>query len=97
MAFAGELGLEITLATVLAESATRTDALLFSESNSRFLVEVAEKNRATFEEAVSDAPHAVIGRFDTSSRFVVRDRNAPPVIDEDIHALKEAWQKPLRW
>ena len=40
-AFAGGLGLEIDLGAVPAEGITRNDALLFSESQSRFVVTVS--------------------------------------------------------
>jgi phosphoribosylformylglycinamidine synthase len=71
-------------------------ALLFSESNTRFLCEVRPQNAAAFETALSDIPHARIGEVtdDTTLKIVADGATA---VSADIAALKEAWQKPLRW
>ena len=45
MAFASGFGLEINLQKVPAKDITRNDFVLFSESNSRFLIEVARKTK----------------------------------------------------
>ncbi|MBI5365925.1 MAG: hypothetical protein HZA54_02710, partial [Planctomycetes bacterium] len=51
MAFAGGLGLEVELSLVPAPmDAHRDDILLFSESNTRFLVEVAGERQREFED-----------------------------------------------
>ena len=49
MAFAGGYGLEIDLGKVPRKELERNDFVLFSESNSRFLLEVAENDRRKFE------------------------------------------------
>ena len=49
MAFAGGLGLEIDLKKVPGKDLARNDFVLFSESNSRFLIEVAETDKEEFE------------------------------------------------
>lgn len=63
MAFAGDLGMEFDLLKVPAnnEAARRPDVLLFSESNSRFLLEVRPEHTKQLAEALGDAPFAVIG------------------------------------
>ncbi|MBI3272626.1 MAG: phosphoribosylformylglycinamidine synthase [Planctomycetes bacterium] len=51
MAFAGDQGLEMELASVpSAVDAQRDDILLFSESNTRFLVEVSPESQKAFED-----------------------------------------------
>ena len=47
MAFAGGYGLEIDLGKVPGKDLIRNDTVLFSESNSRFLIEVEERDRAS--------------------------------------------------
>jgi phosphoribosylformylglycinamidine synthase len=98
MAFAGGLGAKIDLKKVpLNGELTRDDHILFSESNSRFVVEVVPENTAAFEKAMRGAVIARIGKV-TAARFLkVRGLNGEAVLRERIADLKEAWQKPLRW
>jgi phosphoribosylformylglycinamidine (FGAM) synthase-like enzyme len=98
MAFAGGLGMSIGLESVpLAETIDRDDFILFSESNTRFLVEVSPADKEKFEQAMSGTPIAEIGRVRQDEIFEVYGRSGDKVITADIKELKEAWQKPLRW
>ncbi|MDD5746065.1 MAG: phosphoribosylformylglycinamidine synthase subunit PurL, partial [Candidatus Omnitrophica bacterium] len=61
MAFAGGLGMEVDLALIpqsLPRPARRDDVLLFSESNSRFVVEVAPRHQSAFERMLKGTAHA---------------------------------------
>jgi phosphoribosylformylglycinamidine synthase subunit PurSL len=97
MAFAGAIGAAIELDavphTVDAQSAAM---LLFSESNTRFVVEVAEENAVAFEAALAGVPNARIGRSTADARLTI-DFAGSTVIDGELKHLKEAWQSPLRW
>ena len=98
MAFAGELGMTVHLKNVpLGESIERDDFVLFSESNTRFLVEIAPKNKQEFEKALSGVDFAEIGRVMKDKKLEVYGRKGGIVLTADIDELKEAWQKPLRW
>jgi phosphoribosylformylglycinamidine synthase subunit PurSL len=109
MAFAGGLGAKIRLAEVpttmsAAERGENFDeVLLFSESNTRFLVEVSHANRLHFEAALAGIPFAHIGEVTDNCRLqiahVPNHHKSPSnwLIDLEILTLKEAWQKPLRW
>jgi phosphoribosylformylglycinamidine synthase len=98
MAFAGGLGAEIDLKKApLADKTTRDDCILFSESNSRFICEVAPENRAAFEQTMKGVACARIGNVVKSPSFRVKGLGGDIVLDEPIDDLKEAWQKPLRW
>jgi len=98
MAFAGGLGMTLNLAGVpLGEQVDRDDFILFSESNTRFLAEVAPADKASFEKAMSGVDFAEIGRVTDSSTFEVYGRDGAAVLSADIKELKEAWQQPLRW
>ncbi|MBN1177028.1 MAG: phosphoribosylformylglycinamidine synthase, partial [Dehalococcoidales bacterium] len=98
MAFAGGLGMTVALKDVpLGETIDRDDFILFSESNSRFLAEVAPADRQEFEKALSGVPFAEIGRVTDNNKFEVCGRDGKPIISSNITDLKEAWQKPLRW
>jgi phosphoribosylformylglycinamidine synthase len=98
MAFAGGLGMTINLKNVpLAESIERDDFILFSESNTRFIAEVAPEKKEDFEKAMSGVDFAEIGQVTDNKKFEVYGRNGKVVLSTSIAELKEAWQKPLRW
>jgi len=97
MAFAGGLGAEVRLAEVPCDGVDRDDTLLFSESNSRFLVEVAPENKATFEEKMAGSTWALIGQVTDNIRLSITGLSGGIVADVSIADLKEAWQHPLRW
>ena len=96
MAFAGGLGMELYTMPVPRDKAVdRDDTILFSESNSRFIVEVAPENVAAFEKCLKKTPFAPIGRVTKSPRFRVRGLTGDLVVNEKIGDLKDAWKKPL--
>ncbi|MBN1691969.1 MAG: phosphoribosylformylglycinamidine synthase subunit PurL [Dehalococcoidales bacterium] len=98
MAFAGGLGVNIDLKNVpLGETIERDDYILFSESNSRFLVEIAPEHKQAFEKAVKGTNFTRIGRVTEEEKLVVTGKNGKVVLTAPIDELKEAWQKPLRW
>ena len=98
MAFAGELGMEIDLNKApLGEAIERDDFILFSESNTRFLAEVAPEDKEQFEKMVSGTAIAEIGRVTDNDKLEVHGRNGKKLLDVTISELKEAWQQPLRW
>jgi phosphoribosylformylglycinamidine synthase len=97
MAFAGGLGASIRLKSVLlGEPVDRDDFILFSESNSRFLVEVAPESKENFEKIMGDGS-AAIGEVISSPMLEVYGVGGKRVIKASLSELKEAWQRPLRW
>ncbi len=98
MAFAGGMGASIRLEHVpLGEPVDCDDFVLFSESNSRFLVEVSPDDHEAFEKVMSNAPYAVIGEVTDSATLEVYGQDGRRVLNKSISDLKEAWQSPLRW
>ncbi len=98
MAFAGGLGAAVHLAYVpLGESIDRDDFILFSESNSRFLVEVAPESKDEFEAIMKGTSFAAVGQITDSERLEIYGRDGQKIVDASISELKEAWQRPLRW
>ncbi|MBA7599048.1 Phosphoribosylformylglycinamidine synthase subunit PurL [subsurface metagenome] len=98
MAFAGGLGASINLKEVpLGESIGRDDFVLFSESNSRFIVEVAPDKKDLFEKEMAGTPFALIGQVINEPGLDVYGQKGNSVVSISINELKEAWQKPLRW
>jgi phosphoribosylformylglycinamidine synthase len=98
MAFAGGLGMRLHLGKVpLGEPIARNDSILFSESNTRFLLEVAPEDKERFEQAMKGVTFAAIGQVTQGNRFEVYGINGERVVSVALSELKEAWQKPLRW
>jgi len=98
MAFAGGLGVIVNLREVpLGEPIERDDFILFSESNSRFLVEVAPENQAEFERVMDGISLANIGQVTDGGVLEVYGVNGRRVVTASVSELKEAWQKPIRW
>ena len=98
MAFAGGLGATIDLKPVpLGEPIDRDDFILFSESNSRFLVEVAPASKDKFEEVMKGINLAAIGQVTGSEVLEIHGVDGRRVLVKSLGELKEAWQKPIRW
>ncbi|HUY92110.1 MAG TPA: phosphoribosylformylglycinamidine synthase subunit PurL [Pirellulales bacterium] len=98
MAFAGGLGARIELERVVCgDGAQHPAALLFSESNTRFLCEVSPEHAADFEAKLGgEAPWARIGQVVDHGKLETL-YGGQPLISADIAALKSAWQAPLKW
>jgi phosphoribosylformylglycinamidine (FGAM) synthase-like enzyme len=98
MGFAGGVGITLDLNKVpLGENINRNDTILFSESNTRFLVEVAPEDAKRFEETLGENVYAAIGKFTEDDGLEVYGIKGEKVVSTPLAELKEAWQKPLRW
>lgn len=96
MAFAGGYGIQLDLATMTTDKNISTDALLFAESNTRFLLEVPRDHAKELESKLAGLPLARVGIVKESNRVVIV-HGEERLIDAAIADLKEAWQAPLRW
>ncbi len=66
--------------------------VLFSETQSRFLLSVKEENKAKFEEIVQDATH--IGTV-TADRKINVQINGESVIEDEIEQLNKLWKEAI--
>ncbi|MDR4509232.1 MAG: phosphoribosylformylglycinamidine synthase subunit PurL [Candidatus Brocadiaceae bacterium] len=97
MAFAGGYGMILDLSMVPTDGLIqRNDLILFSESNTRFLVEVCPEHQKKFESTIKDLPHGLLGKVTAEPILKIYGLDNKPVINENIYELKEAWQSPLR-
>jgi phosphoribosylformylglycinamidine synthase len=94
-AFAGGLGLEVDLKSVPAEGIGRDDELLFSESQSRFVVTVHPDAREAFEAALAGSAFARIGQVIAEEDLRIEGLGGKRIIDQELAELKAAWQKTL--
>lgn len=98
MAFAGSLGMRLDLENVpRSADLARDDTLLFSETPSRFLLEVRGRDIDHFEERMAGVLIAHVGELVPGKNFVVQGTKGKRVIELALAEMKEAWQEPLRW
>jgi phosphoribosylformylglycinamidine synthase len=96
MALAGGLGLELWLKNIPgAYEIQRNDYTLFSESNSRFLLEVPEKYREMFESIAGGVSYALIGRVKSDKSFMVYGLNGELIVSTDVDVLIDTWKRTL--
>src|SRR5438093_333256 len=97
MAFAGGVG-----ADLIDEDADGwpldDEGFLFSESCSRFVLEVRPENLSDVLECLERLPVTNIGNTVKEPRLRIVGRGEGEwIIWASLAELKEAWQKPLRW
>jgi len=98
MAFAGGLGIEADLRGLpRSEDCTRTDSQLFSESNSRYIVEIEPENFDAFAKMMLNLPFGQIGKVTQETTLIIKAQDGNKVIESDIDSLKQAWQKTFDW
>jgi phosphoribosylformylglycinamidine synthase len=98
MAFASDLGLDLALGPVPRPPDLDHDGrILFSESTTRFLVEVDRRAAPKFERVMADVPCARVGRVTKGGRLVVTGLRGRPVINAATADLCCAWKAPLAW
>ncbi|MDI6826437.1 MAG: phosphoribosylformylglycinamidine synthase subunit PurL [Candidatus Aenigmarchaeota archaeon] len=96
MAFAGELGMRIYLEKVPTSGLERNDKILFSESNSRFLVEIKRGKEKEFEKIMKGNVFAKIGEVTGDKKLVVVGLNGK-IVEENVLELKKVWKSTFDW
>jgi len=98
MAFAGGLGIEADLRGLpKSKDCRRVDAQLFSESNSRYIVEVEPDNYDAFAKLMLNLPFGQIGKVTEEKKLIIKSEDGKNVIESDIESLKKAWQRTFDW
>ena len=98
MAFAGEIGVDLTAIGKLPGAGGLSDETrLFSESTTRFLLEVKPEKATAFEACFAGLPMVRLGMTVAEPRLRIASCNNEWLIWVKLKELKEAWQKPLRW
>ncbi len=96
MAFSSDYGMKLLLENVPgAKEIRRNDFVLFSESNSRFLVEVIEKRREDFETLMRGSVYSAVGRVEKNRNFSVHGLDGKRLIDTSLAELRVCWERAL--
>jgi len=94
-ALGGELGTEIDLGQVPAEAGADLDALLFSESHSRFIISCSPDKAEVIEEIFTSLPCGRVGRVTAEPRLRISDGKGETAIDARLAALRSAFKDTL--
>jgi phosphoribosylformylglycinamidine synthase len=92
MVISSKYGMELNLKNVPTVYIDRDDFILFSESNSRFLVEVGEKDKERFEDLMHGVVYSQIGKVTHENNFVVNGLNKDRIIEIDANKLRNTWK-----
>ena len=96
MAFSGGYGMSLNLGNVpTGEEIAFDDFFLFSESNSRFLIEIEPKHQDAFENYMAGVPIGCLGTVTETPEFVINGITGRRIVETSIDTLKSAWQTPL--
>jgi len=95
MALAGGLGIELDLRKVPRNCADRDDFILFSESNSRFLLEIPERAKPRFEKLMKGKVCAEIGNVTKDSKLTVHSLTGTVSVDASLADLRKSWKATL--
>ncbi len=96
MSFAGGFGVEVNLQRVPGRARfNRDDFILFSESNSRFLCEVAPQKRRRFEALLSGLPYALIGKTTIKPWVKIYGLDGQEVVCLDLIEAERVWRTAL--
>ena len=95
MAFAGGYGIELDLQKVPYDGMKRDDFILFSESNTRFLVEVSEKKKARFESSMKGTCIEEVGKITDSPILRIRGLRKEVAVDVPLSSLMASWKRAL--
>ena len=98
MCLGGECGARINAARIpKARGLSRMDNLLFSESNTRFVVEVDKNKEKIFKDTLGDLPCAKIGTVADDDILHVAGPGGRSLINASWKKLLNAWRTPLSW
>jgi phosphoribosylformylglycinamidine synthase len=96
MAIGGSLGLDISLRDVpIREGMDYDFMILFSETPSRFLLEVPEENLGEVRSILGEIPFAPIGKVSEDDRIRITGREGQEMVNLPVHQARRAWKEPL--
>ncbi|MEO0293128.1 MAG: AIR synthase-related protein, partial [candidate division WOR-3 bacterium] len=93
MCFSNEIGCEVDISFITPT--LREDILLFSESNSRFLLEVKRDKARYVERHLKGIPFYKIGETRGDSFILKKERKT--IMDVKIRHILDLWEKAVKW
>lgn len=96
MCMGSGLGVNVFLGRVPKDPDMFDYEIMFSESPTRFIIEVEQENKAAVEEILADVPFGVIGCVSLANRMVVYNRENTEIINLEIKSLRQSWMETFR-
>jgi len=97
MALAGDLGANVDLGELSTQCGMdRPDWLIFSESASRLIVEIAPEDEKKFLSTTGGIPVCKLGAVTEIPQLRIADAGGGQIICEDVVALKESWKTAIK-
>jgi phosphoribosylformylglycinamidine synthase len=87
--------MEINLGKAPATGVDRDDLLLFSETQSRFVITLSPDKKHAFEEVFGGVVYGRLGEVTSAAVLRVIGLSGKEIIRADIQDLKDAWKRPL--
>ncbi len=95
-AMGGILGCEVSLAEVPGGSSLRSDTLLYSESQGRFIVSVDPSRRGEFEKAFDGLPAALIGKVSGGGQIGITDALGRKIVNTTVDSALDSYRKVFK-
>ncbi|MBU1122391.1 MAG: phosphoribosylformylglycinamidine synthase subunit PurL [Candidatus Omnitrophica bacterium] len=96
MSLGAGFGANIFLSDVPSVSDTLNYELLFSESPTRFLVEVSNDNKKDFEKEMQGLPVGLIGCVCDDAELNIHGRDGRKIVNLDLDSLRKSWMDTFR-
>jgi phosphoribosylformylglycinamidine synthase len=93
MCIGGNLGAEIDLSNVSED--LRSDFKLFSESNTRWVLEVKKEKQKDFEKTLKENKTVFVKIGETKSDKIVIKDNGKTIVDQKISVLRDIWKNTI--
>jgi len=93
MAIGGDIGATIDISEV--GEGLRTDLKLFSESNTRWVVEVKKESQSEFEKQLKKDKVSFLLLGETTGDHLVIMDDKKTVVDLGVDVLRDCWRKPI--
>ncbi|MBN2650922.1 MAG: hypothetical protein JXR63_00965 [Spirochaetales bacterium] len=86
------IGATIDISQLTADSQLQELEILFCETPSRFIVEVAPQNKVAFEQALAGSYFAEIGKIAKNDKLVINNASKV-IVDVTMNEIEKAWKK----
>lgn len=90
-AMGGKMGMDVSFVEV-SDDGLRDDFILYSESQGRFVVTVAEKNSGAFKSNMGGNNFVCVGRVRNDDSFIIQGKNGKEVIKTNIGSMLGAYR-----
>ncbi len=94
MAIAGQLGCEVDLRKLDLVNIDRNDSVLFSESQSRFIVTVNSNKQNDFESMIPDAK--LIGQVRNDKKILITGLQGGQIVDLTVELAENSYKKTFK-